>query len=965
MRNATSTSSAVLSDFPAGDYLAPVRSSIRLSLVLLALLPVALAAQLEPPTTGGYAALDQRLRMLAHDKRVLMIAAHPDDEDTELLTLLVRGMGAEAAYLSLNRGEGGQNLIGSELGEALGLLRTEELLAARRLDGAQQYFTRAYDFGFSKNLDDTWAHWPRDSVLKDAVRTIRRFRPQIVVSIFSGTPRDGHGQHQAAGWAAQEAFRLAGDGSVFPELERDEGLTPFVPLKLYRSARFDSAATTLTLDGGALDPAVGQSFHQIAMRGRSLHRSQDMGQLQGLGPSAVRLALLQDRTGQGSGGLWAGIDTTLATTPLVQSLRPQWRERSEALLARYVARVDSARLLVAAPLRSRLRELLTRAGDDLAQARRQLTDGLAGGARAQLDARGGDPFDGESRRFRAAQLASLDLVTDAVSEDARVVPGQHVAVTISVWNPGSAPAPVGLCLDGVELGWRIVADSAGRGALPGSSRRGTCLGYQAAAALGPLGVSQDPVPPAALISARLEATVPGSEDYSTPYFLRLPRQGDLYQWDPADRLVWGLPFEPARFRLTTGDADVREITFRGNDQGSGEFRKPVMVVPRVDVRLDPDLEVWPVTSRAPRTFVVTLIHGARDTTTGLVRLRVPHGWTEPAGQKFRLTREDERAEFRFSVRPPERLAAGAFEVAAVALTTGGQAYDVGLRTMDHPHVRARSRALRAAAVVRVTDLVLPRTAPIAYLRGAADRVPEALQSVGLPLELITGADLATRPLGRFGVIVVGPRAWETDADLPANNDRLLAYARAGGTVIVQYQQYGYFLGGFAPYPLTVGSRPPGAPNSATTVTRPGGPSAPSAASALLGGHDRVTDENAPVTAVNPGSPILRVPNRIGASDWQGWVQERGLYFARSWDAQWKPVLEMHDPGEGPLEGGLLVANVGRGKYVYTGVSFFRQLPAGVPGAWRLFANLLALGQATPAGASRVRPSRDTLKVERE
>ncbi len=241
-----------------------------------------------------------------------MIGAHPDDEDTELLTLLTRGQGAEAAYLSLNRGEGGQNLIGPELGQALGMLRTEELLAARRLDGAGQYFTRAYDFGFSKTLDDTWAHWPRDTVLKDVVRIVRRFRPQIIVSIFSGTPRDGHGQHQAAGWAAQEAFRVAGDSSVFPELGTEEGLAAWTPLKFYRSARFDSAATTLTLDGAALDSAVGKTFHQIAMAGRSLHRSQDMGQLQTIGPSLVRLSLVTDRTGRGAFGLWAGVDTSLS-----------------------------------------------------------------------------------------------------------------------------------------------------------------------------------------------------------------------------------------------------------------------------------------------------------------------------------------------------------------------------------------------------------------------------------------------------------------------------------------------------------------------------------------------------------------------------------------------------------------------------------------------------------------------------
>jgi LmbE family N-acetylglucosaminyl deacetylase len=247
---------------------------------------------------------------------VLVIGAHPDDEDTELLTVLVRGMGAEAAYLSLNRGEGGQNLIGPELGEALGLIRTEELLAARRLDGARQYFTRAYDFGFSKTLDETWVQWPRDTVLKDVVRIVRRFRPQVLVSIFRGNPRDGHGQHQAAGWVTREAFEVAGDSTRFPELLREEGLQPWTPLKLYRSARFDTAATTLVLDGGTLDPAVGKSYHQIAMAGRSLHRSQDMGQLQAIGPSPVRLALLQERgQADSTAGFFAGVDTTLDAMP--------------------------------------------------------------------------------------------------------------------------------------------------------------------------------------------------------------------------------------------------------------------------------------------------------------------------------------------------------------------------------------------------------------------------------------------------------------------------------------------------------------------------------------------------------------------------------------------------------------------------------------------------------------------------
>ena len=314
------------------------RCSLRISLLLAILfLPASsLLAQLEPPQTGGAAAGAHEARMLGHVKRVLVIGAHPDDEDTDLLTVLVRGMGAEAAYLSLNRGEGGQNLIGSELGEALGILRTEELLAARKLDGARQFFTRAYDFGYSKSLDDTWAHWPRDSVLKDVVRIVRRFQPQIIVSIFSGTPKDGHGQHQAAGWVAREAFRVAGDARRFPELASEEGLAAWTPSKLYRSTWFDTTATTLMLNGGALDEAVGRSLHQIAMQGRSLHRSQDMGRLQAIGPARVRLALLEDRTGGGN-ELFAGIDT-LPRREASESGSPV-----EADLRRHAARLEAIR----------------------------------------------------------------------------------------------------------------------------------------------------------------------------------------------------------------------------------------------------------------------------------------------------------------------------------------------------------------------------------------------------------------------------------------------------------------------------------------------------------------------------------------------------------------------------------------------------------------------------------------------
>jgi LmbE family N-acetylglucosaminyl deacetylase len=813
--------------------------------LLVPILAAPLSAQLAPPSTGGIVTLDRELRMLGHEKRVLMIGAHPDDEDTELLTVLVRGMGAEAAYLSLNRGEGGQNLIGPELGQALGLVRTEELLAARRLDGARQFFTRAYDFGYSKTLDETWQHWPRDTILKDVVRIVRRFRPQVVVSVFSGTPRDGHGQHQAAGWAAQEAFRVAGDSTRFPELATEEGLAPWTPLKLYRSARFDTAATTLTLQGGQVDRAEGLSYHQIAMAGRSLHRSQDMGQLQGLGASRVRLALVVDRTGRGADGLFAGIDTLSPGTGPVPRAADADAASLLALRARWVAAHVPP--------------------DEL----------------AHLD---------------RATFAAAGVVCDARSDDDRVVAGQRLPVVLECWNTGDQVHTVAASLRG---GAGIAADG---------------------------GAASLRLEPGALVGRQVTATVRDSAPLTAPYFRIGAAEPALYDWSTAPPAVRGEPFGgpelEATFVLDGAASTTREVSLRVNDQARGEIRRPLTVVPRVDVAIDPATEVWPAVQHGPRRFTVTLTHGARDTTTGSVTLELPAGWSPLPPRPFRLVREDERETFIFEVRPPVAPVAGTVQVRAIA-RAGAHRYQTGVVTVDYPHIRPRSYLRPALATIHVAPLVLPAAARIGYVRGAADRVPEALQGVGLSVTLLDPGTLERGDLSRFSAIVVGPRAYETDSALVEANGRLLEYARRGGRVLVQYQQQFFFNGGFAPYPMTVGGPP---------IVPGGFPVA----------HDRVTDENAPVRLLAPGDPVVRVPNHLTGADWSGWVQERGLYFARSWDKAYRPLLETHDPGEHPLEGGLLVARVGRGTWTYTGLSFFRQLPAGVPGAFRVFANLLAL-----------------------
>ncbi|MGH7586786.1 MAG: PIG-L family deacetylase, partial [Gemmatimonadales bacterium] len=843
-------------------------------LVLLAALVAApsLAAQAEPPSTGGATALARELRGLGAVKRVLVIGAHPDDEDTDLLAVLALGEGAEAAYLSLSRGEGGQNLIGPELGEELGILRTGELLAARRTDGARQYFTRAYDFGYSKSLDEALTLWPRDSLLKDVVRIVRRFRPQVVVSIFRGARRDGHGQHQASGWAARAAFDAAGDGSRFPELASEEGLAPWSPLRLYLSTRFDSLETTARLEAGALDPVLGQSYHQIAMRSRSLHRSQDMGRLQPVGPSPVRLALLTDRASAADSSLgpFAGLDTTFTSALGGERAR---RFAGTALELRGLGPGDG---LSAIPRLDAAWELLS-------------------------GARGVEVGD-QRLRLAEAERIFRGMLLDAWANEPQVVPGDSLDVTLTVWNAGPAEAGVRLELFS-GAGWPVPQPD-------------------------PL---CEPLARGAVRTVRARVPVPADAHPSDPYFLRAPRHGALYDWSGIPASWRGLPFEPAplsaRLVLCGVPAprvlSYRPVTWRTNDQATGEVRRPILVVPRVGVTLQPGIAVWAARSGGERTFEVSLRNGARDTTRGTVALELPSGWCCGEPQPFVLQGPRASTLLWFTVRPPKDAEPGRVAIRAVATVSGGPPSRGGVLLIDHPHVEPRAHTVEARATGTVVDLQLPRLKRVGYVRGAADRVPEALQGVGVPVEELSGAALGRNDLNRFDAIVVGPRAWETDSGLMGDGGRLVEYAGQGGLVIVQYQQQRFFQGGVAPFPLERAR-----PDSANPFVS----------------YPRVADETAEMRILQPDSPVFTRPHRIGPADWHGWVQERGLYFAPNWDGAWTPLLETADPGEPPARGGLLMARVGKGAWVYTGLSFFRQLPAGVPGAYRLFLNLLALGE---------------------
>ena len=851
-----------------------------------------LPSALEPAGTGGLAALDRALAKLATSERLLVIAAHPDDEDTSLLALESLGRGGEAAYLALSRGDGGQNLIGPELGVGLGLLRTQELLSARRLDGAHQYFSRAYDFGYTRSLDETLRLWPREALLEDVVRILWRLRPQVVMSVFGDDGSGGHGQHQAAGWVAHEAFARAGDGASFPQLVA-EGLLPWRPTTLYRGAWFAPEKATLKLPLAGIEPFAGHSYLQLAMASRSQHRSQDMGRLLELGPRDDMLTWVAGGGGVEGKDLFAGVDTRLAA--LVAGVP------DEAALEATLAGVER----VAREARARLRpEAVGGVAPNLAAMVRDL-----GAVVAQLRACSAAVCASaaelvEEKRTVAEQGLAIasGLALEAASDRETVVPGESLKVTVSLWNSGAQPIAVTALRLASAAGWSLPE---------------------------PAGVART-LSPGELGKWEVAVVVPADARPTLPYFLARPLAGALYDWREAPAAARGEPFGPpvltAELELAAGGTPFRlrrEVVFRFADQARGELRRPLRVVPELEIDLDPDLVLLPQPGARARDVEVRLRSNVDRPLAGVL---VDDGSTCAALRQppraFSLTPRGSAVLLARAV-PCDGAASATLQLAA---RVGERMFRQSLPLVDYPHVPATPWPHAATAAIARFDLALPKLRRVGYVLGAADRVPPYLREVGVPVELLDGAALRAGDLSRFDAIVVGPRAYESEPALPAANPRLLDYLRGGGLLLVQYQQYPFVEGHFAPLPFA--------------IARP---------------HGRITDETAPVVALDPAHPVFHVPNEIGAADWQGWVQERGLYFAQTWDPGYTPLLAATDPGEPEQRGGLLVANIGKGTYVYTGLAFFRQLPAGVAGAYRLFANLLALGETrAPAAGTRVR-----------
>jgi LmbE family N-acetylglucosaminyl deacetylase len=822
-----------------------LRRPVQLAAASLCLLAGFPGRAAETPTAP---AILQDLRSFREMGSVLYIAAHPDDENTQLIAYLARGRNYRTAYLSVTRGDGGQNVLGPELGEKLGVARTEELLAARRLDGGRQFFTRAIDFGFSKDYRETLNIWDRQQVLSDIVRVIREFHPDVVINRFSTQPGGTHGHHTASAVLGLEAFKLAGDPKAFPEQQ----LAPWQPRRILVNGRGGNNAGDIRMEISGNDPVLGISFGELAGRSRAMHKTQGFGNFGGGGGGGARTESFQLLAGESAtNDILDGVDTTWSRV----SGGAEIGKLADEVIAQFNPQDVAASVPALLKLRSQLAALPAK-------------DSVVAEKRAQLD---------------HILQACLGLEIETTIAQTEVVPGEKMELHHSAVVRSSIPVRwVGTCHPGIKEEFTSTA----------------------AVNL----TSNQP-------SSRAEtATLPASTPLSQPYWLREDGTPGMFRVDDASLI--GTPENPPAFpveqvfevggqTLVIPDESVQVITNSANI----EIRRKLDVIPPVSLKFASDVALFSPGTAHP---VEVEIVAARAGSTGTLQLEAPAGWKiSPAKQEFHLAAVGERAQLKFTITAPAQ-ATTAKIIASAEI--GGVRYRNQREEISYPHIpRQLLQPLVSLKAVSL-DLAI-RGKKVGYLPGAGDSVAENLKQMGYEVTSLTGADLTTNRLADFDAVVIGIRAFNTRTDLVEHLPALFAFVEAGGNVIAQYNRPGNDLktAQLAPYSLRLSG-------------------------------DRVTDENATMTFLAPDHPALNTPNKITQADFDGWVQERGIYFPNQWDEHFTPILACNDPGESPLKGGLLVAQYGKGYFVYTALVFFRELPAGMPGAYRLFANLISLGK---------------------
>lgn len=852
----------------------------------------------------GALALQLLLRKLAVAGTVMHVTAHPDDENNALLAKQSQGQGLRVILATATRGNGGQNEIGPELFEALGVLRTEELLAAHRFDGAEQMFARAIDFGYSFSVQESFDRWGKDEILGDYVRLIRMTRPDVMITMRPDLPGGGQ-HHQASALIGLEAFRAAADPGRYPE-QLKQGLRPWQPLKIYKVGYYGffsgepkppEGTRLVPVEADVYDPLLGRTYAEIGSEARAMHKCQGFGQLLALPGSWVVRYQLADTVIAGQKDkdekdLLDGVDISL--TGLARFAGPNPPGRLTAGLQEVATAIREAD------------EASRRSGPEAASP--ALARGLAATTRLHGWVRDAMPeparYEIAHRLVRTGKLFGDAIATahalrvEALADDDVVTPGQDIKVQLIVANRGSEA---------------VTLEKAGfDGFAPATL---TCPGSRE-------------IPAGGVLKCEQPLTIPADARITEPYWHR-DGSAERYEFDPD--APFGQPFRPTPFvaRLSllggsTGFAIALPVQrrYEGNIF-SGEKRTELLVVPSFSTRVFPEIAIVPThgaggtngdgtTEREVRVMVTSNSPGSHE---AQVELAVPNGWiSDPASATVRFARPDESAAVRFRLRPPSSVSAGTYVIAA-KVTEGTKTWPRGYDVVEYPHTRRQHIYSPAVSRIKALDVRLPPGLVVGYVMGVGDQVAQAVEQLGATVHFISEDELASGDLSRFDVIVTGVRAYERRKDLRAYNHRLLEYARNGGTVLVQYNKFEFNQAQYGPLPAKVSS-------------------------------SRVTDETSPVKVLQPSHPVFTTPNAITDDTWRGWVQERGLYFLGERDPQYVDLVELSDPfpdNAGSKRGALVEARVGKGRWVYIGLGLWRQLPAGTEGAYRLLANLLALG----------------------
>lgn len=889
----------------------------------------------------GPAGLGLALRQLPVEGSMLYVTAHPDDENNGVLVALNRGRGLKTSLLTVTRGDGGQNEIGPELFQAIGVLRSEELAAVHRYDNADQYYTRAYEFGYSFSVEETFEKWGKDEILADVVKVIRMTRPDILLTMN----RDGQagGQHHmGSARLAHEAFRVAADPTRFPE-QIKAGLRPWQARKVYQAgagnpgggAAQSSAGGAappqrpVRIPTGEYDPLLGMSWAQFGTLARRNHLCQGMGQMESRpGDSGGSYSLYdsEPRVAGDEQDVFDGIDTSIRR--LAQFAAGQ-ESKVPGLASDLAAIESSARAALAAFDAQATHKTMPALAKGLGQVRaaRAAVAGstLTADAREEIVWR----LDRKARDFMKALELAQGMVVHVTVPDGNVVRGQTFDVMAQIFNTGSEPMAVNEVTLNVPQGWTSTLKQGQPGPLK----------YNEAATL------------------IYSVTVGPNARYSQPYWKRKPGPvervgGDIYDLEIPEHhlLPWSPPDVTATINYTAGGANATMSApayyrYDGPWVG-GEKQKVLNIVPNVSVSLTPDIAVVPLTAGGKKKeFRVSVLNNAPGASAVRVRLETPAGWTvAPAEATLNFSVEEEEMSAQFFVTPPAKVTPGEAVIRAVAVR-GAETFRDGYQVIAYNHIQTRHLFHPAASKIKMIDVTVPPNLQVGYVTGTGDEVPAAIRQLGATVTMLSPDDIAFGDLSKYSTIVLGIRAYEKRPDVRAYNQRLFDFARNGGHLVVQYNKtaMNQLGGGQAGPPAGMftgapgggggrGGRGGGAPPNSPYVPYPGGITS-----------NRVTVEEAPIRVLEDGTLEMNRPNRITAADFEGWVQERGLYFFGANDPRYTDILAASDPwpfNPGEKKGLLTAAQLGKGTWTYVGLGLWRQLPAGTPGAYRILANLI-------------------------